>query len=126
MSILGLGCLAVTEGAQQRSNVIGVVDEREILAMEVSHRGNHLHKRLDLLMSPATKRFDLTDAFERADKCLTRMVGADVGYTVVRNSRGELVGLLDINDLFEAVRHKYDLEIDQLTTAAVDRRYGLM
>ena len=126
MSRLGTGCLAVTEEAHQSSKVIGVIGELEILKQELSQGRSVLHMRLKDLIGHTKNHFEVTDSTEFADECLARLVEADADYTLVRDPRGDFVGMLDTCDLPMAVRRKYDLEIDQLRTAAVDRRFGLM
>ena len=126
MSRLGTSCLAVTEDAHQSSKVFGVIGEQEILRQELSLGRSILHTRLKDLIGHTKNHFEVTDSAEFADECLARLVEADADYTLVRDPRGDFVGILDTCDLLISVRRKYDLEIDQLRTAAVDRRFGLM
>ena len=71
-------------------------------------------------------RFDVAESTEYADLCLARMVADNASYTLIRGARGDFVGVLAMHDLYSAVRRIYDTEIDMLTTAAVDRRFGFM
>ena len=116
-----IGCLAVTEGSDTKGKVIGVVSERDYLSkialLGRSSKNTHIRE----IMTHGEANLIVAHVDEPIDECMKKMLARDIRHLLIRDEKGEIVGMLSIKDLVKVVVARHQAVVQKLTDFALGK-----